>query len=225
MSRLSEVFWESVENLIEKRAHLLTGPIRTNYVREHDRRYADAVNYKCAAMEHCLGFIDGTVLEIELPGDRAVENAAYNGHKIRHSLTFETVTLPDELIIHARGPLEGRRNEWELYVISGIDQLLEDMLLMDEMKYFIHGDSGYNESAYLDTPFTGTHLTQVKAAENTSMETVRGMVDWMFKEVRIYWSTVESKRKMRFGEAPVGLLYIRAMLITTIFVIVSTHTL
>lgn len=51
----------------------------------------------------------------------------------------------------------------------------------------------------------------MKEAENTSPVTVRVTVKWMYKEVRLYGSTVEFKRKMRIGEEYVGLLYITAM--------------
>lgn len=46
------------------------------------------------------------------------------------------------------------------------------------------------------------------------MSRVRVTAAWMFKKIKLYWSTVYYKRKMRLGESPVGTLSIPAMLIT-----------
>lgn len=213
-SQLSEIFWEGVENLMDKRAHLLTGPVSTEFIQVHASRYSESIHMKCASLRDCVGFIDGTVLSIARPGESAVQNAAYNGHKRRHALKYQTITLPDGLILHASGPLEGCRHDWALYVNSGIDEQFGDMMFLDGVQYFIHGDSGYNERAFLDIPFSGAHLTPVQKAANKETATVRVTVEWMYKEVKLYWTTVDFKRKMRIGEAPVGLLYVSAMLLT-----------
>lgn len=64
---------------------------------------------------------------------------------------------------------------------------------MDEMQYLINRDSVLHEKSYLDTPFTDAHLNPVKAAANTSKDTVRVKVEWMCKEVKVYWCTVDFK--------------------------------
>lgn len=51
------------------------------------------------------GFIDGTVLKFARPGDNAVQNSAYNGHKRKHALKYQTITPSNGLISHASGPL------------------------------------------------------------------------------------------------------------------------
>ena len=48
------------------------------------------------------------------------------------------------------------------------------------------------------------------------MSAARTTVEWMFKEVKQYWSTVDFKRKMKTGELPAGQLYMAAMLLTNI---------
>lgn len=213
-SQLSEIFWEGVENMIERRGHLLTGPISTDFMHQHASKYARVINDKCDSLSECVGFIDGTVLSIARPGDSSVQNAAYNGHKRRHALKYQTITLPDGLILHASGPLEGCRHDWALYVNSGIEPQLEEMMLHDGVQYFIHGDSGYNERVFMDVPFSSANLTPAQRAANMSTASVRVTVEWMYKEVKLYWSTVDFKRKMRIGEGPVGLLYIAAMMLT-----------
>ena len=53
---------------------------------------------------------------------------AYNGHKRKHSLKFQVVNSLDGLIFHAYGPTEGRRHDWTLYVRSGVDVQLPNIL-------------------------------------------------------------------------------------------------
>ena len=67
------------------------------------QQYADAVAVKGSPMKNCFGFIDGTVRPISRPGEN--QKIVYNGHKRRHALTFQSVTLPDGLIAHLFGPV------------------------------------------------------------------------------------------------------------------------
>ena len=50
--------------------------------------YADAVFAKGAALDNCVGFVDGTVKPICRPGE--VQRAVYNGHKRVHGLKFQS---------------------------------------------------------------------------------------------------------------------------------------
>jgi len=45
---------------------------------------------------------------------------------------------------------------------------------------------------------------------------VRVTVEWMFKEVKLHWTTVDYKRKMQIGESGVGALYVAAMLLANL---------
>ena len=49
---------------------------------------------------------------------------------------------------------------------------------------------------------------------NKSMSIVRITIEWIFKEIKLYHSTVD--RKLRLGESSVGMLYKAAMLVTNI---------
>ena len=64
--------------------------------------YADAIYCKEAALDNCLGFIDGTVRPISRPGER--QRVAYNGHKRVHALKFQSLALPNGLIGNLYGP-------------------------------------------------------------------------------------------------------------------------
>jgi nuclease HARBI1 len=78
-------------------------------------RYADAVQ-ECKkgdiyALPGCTGFIDGTVIGITRHGDNVLQRSAYNDHKRKHALKFQALVAPDGIILHAAGPLEGRRRD------------------------------------------------------------------------------------------------------------------
>jgi hypothetical protein len=104
----------------------------------------------------CVGFIDGTVIGISRPGNSFQQRAAYNGHKRKHALKFQALMSPDGLILHAAGPLEGRRHDWTLYMRSGLDEELEGGLCIAYTQYCIYGDSGYNRRAWMEISFAGT---------------------------------------------------------------------
>ena len=54
--------------------------------------YAAAISDKGAALDNCIGFIDGTVRPICRP---ELQRIVYNGHKRVHALKFQSVTLPN----------------------------------------------------------------------------------------------------------------------------------
>lgn len=41
-------------------------------------------------------------------------------------------------------------------------------------------------------------------------------MEWMFKELKLYWSTLDYKRKLLINESPVVAAYLSAMLLTNI---------
>ena len=55
--------------------------------------YSDAVAAKGAALQHCFGFVDGTVRPICRPGEH--QRIVYNGHKPVHALKFQCVAVPN----------------------------------------------------------------------------------------------------------------------------------
>ena len=67
------------------------------------KRYADAIYDKGAALDNCVGFIDGTVRPICRPGE--LQRVVYNGHKRVHALKFQSFTLPNGMIANMYGPV------------------------------------------------------------------------------------------------------------------------
>lgn len=91
--------------------------------------------------------------------------------------------------------MSGSRHEWVLYVRSDIERKIRDVLNVDNVQYYVHVDSGYNRREVVDVPFQRAHLTAVQRATNRSTSSVRVTLEWLYKEVKLYWSTVNFKRK------------------------------
>ena len=116
--------------------------------------------------------------------------------------------------MHLHGPMEGRRHDWTLFLQSEIDEYMEMLLCVDGLQYAMYGDAGYRTRLFLDTPFSGSNLSDIEKAFNKAMARSRVTVEWFFKEVKLYWSYVDFKRKMRTREHAVGAIYVAAVLLT-----------
>lgn len=107
---------------------------------------------------------------------------------------------------------------------SGLEEELESPLTTNGKQYVIYGDSGYNIRVFMDLPFQSSNLNSAQKAFNMAVSKVRVIVEWMFKEVKLYRTKLGYKRKMRIAESPVGALYLGAMLLTNMFNCVYPNT-
>jgi nuclease HARBI1 len=176
--------------------------------------YATTIARKGNDLQDCVVFIVGTVIGIARRRDSEIQRIAYNGHKRKHAMKFQAVTAPDGLILLAFGPLEGRRHDWTLYLRSEMDRQLEECLLVGGVQYCVYGYSGYNARPFAEVPLSGYQVNKDQSSYNRAMSSCRITVEWIFKEVKMYWTFVDYKRKMRLLECPVGALYISALLLT-----------
>ena len=142
--QLSEIFWEGMECFLEARQHLVLSDINSTFFSERADLYACAIKNKCEALDNCTGLIDGIFIAIARPSRGEVQNVAYNGYKRKHALKYQAITSPDGLVLHAAGPIEGRRRDWTLYCRSGVDESISGVMNVGEKQYCIYGDSGYN---------------------------------------------------------------------------------
>lgn len=212
---MSELFWEGLEQIIDSFAHLFNGTIEQGFLNGYASRYADEVHGKTEGLENCIGFIDGTFLKISRPKN-SLQNVVYKGHKRAHSLKLQAVTNPDGIFLHVFGTLEGRRHDWKLYVRSELDDQFTEFMEVDGLQYCTYGDSGYNWREFLEIPFQGSNISDNQNAFNKRMSEERVTVEWMFKEVKQYWTAVDFKRKMKLGEAQIGAMYMAALLLTNV---------
>ena len=145
-----------------------TGPIGAAYTAARASEWAEKVARKVGAL-NCIGYIDGTVLEIARPDDAELYNGVYHGHKRKHALNFQAVTTADGIFYHVYGPVEGRSHDWTLFVRSDLDTQLEEVMKVGDRQLCTFGDSGYNVREYLEIPFQGSDLNENQRAFNRAM--------------------------------------------------------
>ena len=135
-----------------KFANRLTSMDQPWLSREILRMYADAIHAKGAALDNCWCFVDGTVRAICRP--KVNQRVLYNGHKRVHSLKFQSVVSPNGLIANLFGPVEGRRHDAAMLVMSGLlDELEEYSYAPNGDALCIYGDPAYPLRQHLQCPF------------------------------------------------------------------------
>jgi len=204
-SELNEIFYEALEFMFKRFSKVIT-EYKDQFIQERAEMYAGCVKGAGAPLDSCIAFIDGTNLYIARPKGRE-QRATYSGHKRRNCVKFQAISLPDGLIFNIFGPVEGRRHDMTLYRRSNIAADLERSLLIGGRQFYIYGDPAYVLRAYLQTGFQGSALSQEQKDFNKLMSAVRIAVEWAFKDVKKYFTHVDSPRKLGLRRTPAGLWY------------------
>lgn len=110
-AQLSEIFREASSKCWAQHKTTLTGHLSSLFLCQIAKLYAQAIFEKYKVLEKCLRIIDKTVLGIAKASNYDFQNAVCNGHKRKHALKFETITLPNELILGAHAPMAGSRHD------------------------------------------------------------------------------------------------------------------
>ena len=65
----------------------------------------------------------------------------------------------------------------------------------------------------MEVPIERSNITADEEVCNKSMRKCRITVEWLFKEIKIQWTALDFKRKMKIGESPVGSMYLAEILL------------
>ncbi|XP_046863425.1 uncharacterized protein LOC124457185 [Xenia sp. Carnegie-2017] len=169
--------------------------------------YANAIHEKGAPYENCFGFIDGTVRPISRPTKH--QRIVYNGHKRVHSLKFQGVALPNGLIAHIFGPVEGKKHDAGMLADSNFLQDLEqNAFSVDGRPLCIYGDPAYPQRIHLQAPFRHGVITDRMKEFNKQMSSVRVSVEWLFGDVINSFRFMDFKKNLKIGLSSVGKAYI-----------------
>ena len=82
------------------------------------QRYADPVAGKGARLYNCFDFVTGTIARICRPV--LIERVVYSHNTRVHGVKFQTVILPNGLIINLEGQWEGRRHDCALCFMNRV---------------------------------------------------------------------------------------------------------
>jgi nuclease HARBI1 len=150
----------------------------------------NALKSACAPLNHCFGFVDGTVSPICRP--YKLQKQACNGHKRVHALKFKSVSAPDGMKVDLIGPREGRRHDFGMLREKCLLSRLENIrtALGDAT---IYGDQAYPISSVLLVPFKGACISEFQQEWNSKMSRVRVFVEWCFGKVLMLFPFVDFK--------------------------------
>ena len=114
------------------------------------QKYADAVAGKGAPLYNCFDFVGGTIACICL---LVLNEMVVYSHDTRvHGIKYQTVVLPNTLIINLEGQWEGRRHDCVLSFMNRVCQLSgwHDLII----NLCFHIETMLNQSVYICRPHT-----------------------------------------------------------------------
>lgn len=174
--------------------------------------FAAAISNKGAPLDHCWGFIDGTVRPVCRPGRN--QRVLYNGHKRVHAIKFQSIVAPNGMIANLYGPVEGRRHDSGMLAMS---ELLQQLQLHSRSPngnpLCVYGDPAYPLRVQLQGPFKG-NLNQQQKDYNKAMSQVRTSVEWVFGDISKYFAFIDFKKNLKIQLSAVGKMYITCALLT-----------
>ena len=85
---------------------------------QHLEHFASMVYDKGVPLDNCWGFVDGTVRAISRPGIQ--QRVLYNGHKIYHTLKFQSVVASIGLTSNSHEPVEDKEHGNDMLMDSGL---------------------------------------------------------------------------------------------------------
>ena len=104
-------------------SHLLTN-FQQNWLSPQNLEdFAFLIHQQGAQLDHCWGFVDGTVRPISRPTHN--QRIVYNGHKKVHAIKFQSVVAPNGMIANLYGPVEGKRHDSGMLAESGLLNILQ----------------------------------------------------------------------------------------------------
>ena len=80
--------------------------------------FASMVYDKGVPLDNCWDFVDGTVRAISRPGIH--QRVLYNGHKIYHTLKFQSVVASNGLTANSHEPVEDKGHGNDMLMDSGL---------------------------------------------------------------------------------------------------------
>ncbi|XP_048587454.1 uncharacterized protein LOC116601948 [Nematostella vectensis] len=187
------------------------------------QEYADAIFAKGAPLSNCFGFVDGTVRPISRPGQN--QRIVYNGHKRVHSLKFQSVALPNGLIGHMYGPVEGKRHDAFMLMESNILHEVENNAFSPTGQAMcMYGDPAYPLRVHLQTPFRNGVLTPMMEEYNSRMSSVRSSVEWLFGEIINDFKFLDFKKNLKLNLSCVGKMYLVCALLENVITCLYGNT-
>lgn len=220
LSDLAPIF-NREESIISRAFHVVIEHVHDNWIHTLQltnentsapklQQYANCIEAAGAPYTHCIGFIDGTTIQVCKPEKN--QQQCYNGWKRFHCLKFQSVTTPDGLLRDFYGPIEGIRHDSMMLNVSNFLERLTRIRETSGVNYFIYGDPAYPETPLIQRAAKG-NLTEAQRALNMAMSSIRISVEWGFGILKQKWAFIDfSKNQKIFSNAPGNIVLAAAIL-------------
>lgn len=204
-------------DVVAKWGHLLTDARPALMTQPLLQSYANAVFAKSGYLRHVVAFIDGTLRPCCRSGGAGGirQRVLYSGHKRRHGIKFQSVSLPNGIIWHLWGPVGGSRNDNHMLAASNMIAFLTAALL--PFGFYIYGDAAYPMSPVLMVGYDRILATVLQLAFNKAMSRSRITVEWCFGKVLLLFPHLDFARNLRMGRSkiqPLGQKYRAGVILT-----------
>ena len=223
---LSRIFHYTLQLILSKYLHLLH--FRVDRLRSQLPAWAAAVARACPnAYENVVLFLDGTLRKTcrpkpsqsKLPDgvtQAMLQRAQYDGRKNRHGFKYHAAVAPVGLIVHAHGPVDGRRHD---VIVAKRSGLLDEMnnLHANGVNYAIYADSAYGLHTHMQTPYRKPKPGSTEARLNTCMARARTVAsECTYGIITNQWQAVDFVRWQRMFQTQPAAQYMCAILLTNI---------
>ena len=232
-SQLSRIFHYMLDMMLRKYVHLLqfnVGRI-TNKLRE----WAAAVSEACPNTYNTVVlFLDGThrrtcrprpATAVLPPGVTMndIQQSQYDGRLHKHGHKYHALVSPVGLIVHAYGPVDGRRHDTTILRQSGLAESMND-LSVGGVDYVIYADSAYALTRNLQKPIHRPVPGTPDARLNTIMARARTVAsECGYNCVTNTWQTIDFVRQQKMFWTRPADMYLVAILLTNMRLCLRGH--
>lgn len=142
-----------------------------------------------------------------------VQRSQYDGHKKKHGLKYQALVAPNGIIVHAYGPVDGRRHDTTVLRQSGLGAA-QHQLSVNGVDYCIYADSAYARTRNMQKPFRNPPVASPQAQVNTVMARARTTAsECAFSYVSNMWQAVDFVRQQKiFWTRPADTYYLAILL-------------
>ena len=134
---------------------------------------------------HCLwGFIDGTLNATCRPV--IDQHQYYSGHKRKHGYKYQSIVTPDGMVSSLMGPFIGRRGDWRMVELSGLEAKLRAVNAgrRPTLALYLYGNPAYSTVYGIIGPYKNYPGRPRTAAHNRCKRLIHGATnDTTYKAV------------------------------------------
>lgn len=224
VSALNRIYLHMLTKMMNKYSHLLLFDV--NRFAAKLPQWAAAVTEACPnTFTAVVLFLDGTHRKTCRPGPSSsrlprgitrddVQRSQYDGRLHKHGQKYHALVAPNGLIVHAFGPVDGRRHDTTVLRESGL-ALGQADLTVNGVDYCIYADSAYALTRNMQRPFRTPVPNSMEAKVNTAMARARTVAsECGYATITNTWQNVDWVRQQKIFWTRPADMYLCAVLFT-----------